>query len=288
MRRCIACDNCYSVGTECPVCGCRPEVVDGFDAYAPQLAHGGGGFEASYFSELAALEDGYFWFEARNRLIIWAMKKYVPGLRAFLEVGCGTGYVLAAVDREFPQSRLYGSEIFTEGLGFAARRVPRASFMQMDARRMPFRDEFDAIGTFDVLEHIEEDAEVLAQLHGALLPGGHLLITVPQHQWLWSASDEHARHVRRYSANDMHAKLRAVGFDIRLSTSFVSLLLPVMYLARALKRKTKLDPAGEFKLSPYVNAAFYTVMSAELGLIRANVRFPIGGSRLVVARKQAT
>ncbi|WP_218831577.1 class I SAM-dependent methyltransferase [Bordetella genomosp. 9] len=262
--------------------------MDGFDAYAPELAHGGGGFEASYFSELAALEDGYFWFEARNRLIIWAMRKYVPGLRAFLEVGCGTGYVLAGLAREFPQSRLYGSEIFTEGLGFAARRVPRASFMQVDARRMPFCDEFDAIGAFDVLEHIEEDSEVLAQLHNALLPGGHLLVTVPQHQWLWSAADERARHVRRYSATDMHAKLRAAGFDIRLSTSFVSLLLPVMYLARALNKKANPDPAKEFKLSRHVNAAFYAVMSAELRLIRANVRFPIGGSRLIVARKQTT
>lgn len=287
MRRCMSCGSVHSSGNSCPSCGYCPEVVDGFKAYAPDLAHEGGGFEASYFSELARLEEGYFWFEARNRLIVWAVKKFVPEVRTFLEIGCGTGYVLAGLAREFPRARLSGSEIFTAGLDFAARRVPRATFMQMDARRIPFQTEFDAMGAFDVLEHIQEDAEVLAQMYDALRPGGHVFITVPQHPWLWSASDEHARHVRRYSANELHSKLRAAGFDIRLSTSFVSLLLPVMWVARFLNRTaaSDADPAREFELPAVLNRAFYRIMSAELGLIGANVRFPVGGSRLVVARK---
>jgi SAM-dependent methyltransferase len=283
----LSCGSLYSSSNDCPSCGYRPEIVEGFEAYAPDLAHEGGGFEASYFPELARLEEGYFWFEARNRLIVWALRKFVPDVRSFLEIGCGTGYVLSGLAREFPQARLSGSEIFTAGLGFASQRIPSAAFMQMDARRIPFHAEFDAMGAFDVLEHIQEDVTVLAQMYDALLPGGHVFITVPQHQWLWSASDEHARHVRRYSANELHSKLRATGFDIRLSTSFVSLLLPVMWLNRYLNRTavSDADPAREFKLPPFLNSAFYRVMSCELGLIRAHVRFPVGGSRLVVARK---
>lgn len=39
----------------------------------------------------------------------------------------------------------------------AAQRVPDAFLFQMDACHIPFREEFDLIGAFDVLEHIEID-----------------------------------------------------------------------------------------------------------------------------------
>lgn len=88
--------------------------------------------------------------------------------------------------------RLFGSELFGARLPFTAERTPQASFLQMDACDNPFVAEFDAIGAFDVLEHIPLDALALGQIHAALKPGGVLLLTVPQHAWLWSASDDYA------------------------------------------------------------------------------------------------
>lgn len=66
----------------------------------------------------------------------------------------------------------------------------------MDARRIPFEGEFDVIGAFDVLEHIEEDERVLGQLNAALRSGGGIIATVPQHQWLWSEMDTVSGHRR--------------------------------------------------------------------------------------------
>ena len=70
----------------------------------------------------------------------------------------------------------------------------------MDARNIPFRDEFDVIGAFDVLEHIDEDVAVIDEVRKALRPGGGFLMSVPQHPALWSQQDERAFHVRRYTA----------------------------------------------------------------------------------------
>src|SRR2546428_13964527 len=106
---------------------------EGFPAYAATLAQAGGGFKAAYFAELAPLETGHFWFRVRNRLIIWALGKYCPGFRCFLEIGCGTGYVLSGIAKAYPGAQLHGSEIFTAGLAFAAARQPSINFMQMDA-----------------------------------------------------------------------------------------------------------------------------------------------------------
>ena len=246
------------------------------------------GFKTHYFKELAELEAGNFWFRARNRLILWALDRYSPELNSFLEIGCGTGFVISAISKRFPEARLFGIEYLEEGLIFARQRVPTAEFTTLDARRIPYESELDAIGAFDVLEHIEEDEVVLQQICKALKPGGIVFITVPQHRWLWSAVDEYACHVRRYDANELHRKVRMAGFEIIRSTSFVSTLLPAMFLSRLLQRnKTKMtiDDVGGLRINPILNHLFEWLLIFELALIRFGAVLPVGGSRLLVARK---
>jgi SAM-dependent methyltransferase len=261
--------------------------IDGFPAYAPDLAVEAAGFKAEYFAVLVDLEAKNFWFRARNDLVLWALRTHFPAMRSFLEIGCGTGFVLSAIARSFPEIALCGSELLCAGLGFAAERAAGAELIQMDARRIPFVEEFDVVGGFDCLEHIEEDEVVLAQIHQAIRPGGGLVLTVPQHPWLWSPMDEHACHVRRYTRQDLADKIRRAGFQILLSTSFVSLLLPAMLASRWLQPKDRkeFDPEREMRIPVVLNAVFEAVLRLELGLIRAGVSFPLGGSRLVVARR---
>lgn len=288
MIRCPSCADTYAAThASCPCCGCSPLLVEGLPSWAPALAHGGGGFEPQYFEVLAKLEARHFWFRARNRLVLWAIGRHFPGFRSFIEIGCGTGYVLAAIAERHPQARLVGSEVFTSGLLFARGRVPRAQLMQMDARDIPFEDEFDLVGAFDVLEHIAEDDRVLGQVHKALLPGGGLLLTVPQHPALWSAADTYACHVRRYTARALHEKIRAAGFEILRSTSFVTLLLPALLLSRFRSgRSGDFDPMDEFRIGDTLNGVLERVLGFERRLVQVGMNFPVGGSRLVVARKR--
>src|SRR5204863_7401731 len=97
-----------------------------------------------------------------------------------------------------------------------------------DARALPYRDAFDLVGAFDVLEHIDEDEAVLAEMAAATRRGGGVLITVPQHPWLWSEADDHAHHRRRYSRSALIDKVRSAGLRPVAVTSFVTFLLPVM------------------------------------------------------------
>jgi SAM-dependent methyltransferase len=286
--QCTACGASYDSETyTCDACGHAVTVVDGYPAFAPELAHGGGGYESKLFAELAPLEERSFWFRARNELILWALRRYRPDVSSFLEIGCGTGFVLSGIAAQHPTARLYGSEIFVDGLSFAGERVPSARLMQMDARAIPMREEIDVIGAFDVLEHIEEDVDVLREMHGALKQDGLLVISVPQHRWLWSPADDHAHHVRRYTAGELRDKVSGAGFEVLKSTSFVSILLPMMMLSRLRMRgrTDDYDPIDEMRMPGWLNAVLYRVMRAENALIRWGLRFPLGGSRLVVARK---
>lgn len=246
------------------------------------------GFKSHYFKELAELEAGNFWFRVRNKLVLWTMYKYAPKLKSFLEIGCGTGFVISAISKRFVEVKVIGSEYFEEGLVYARQRLPNAEFMQMDARHIPYESEFDAIGVFDVLEHIEEDGVVLQQIFKALKPGGFVFITVPQHRWLWSVVDDYACHERRYDAKELHQKACKVGFEIVRSTSFVSTLLPAMYLSRLFKRNNgamSMDEMADLRINPMLNRFFEWLLNFELVLIRIGINLPFGGSRLLVARR---
>lgn len=175
MKICLNCNEQFTKTTwTCPHCNHTPALIEDHYAFAPELAKENDGFEANFFAQLIKVEANNFWFRARNQLIIWALKRYFPNARNFLEIGCGTGFVLSGIQQAFPNMHLSGSEIFNQGLEFAKQRVIGADLFQMDARKIPFIDEFAVIGAFDVLEHIQEDTTVLNEIYKSTQRGGKL------------------------------------------------------------------------------------------------------------------
>jgi SAM-dependent methyltransferase len=247
----------------------------------------GGALPDEAFERLAAAEERSFWFRSRNRLLLWALNEYFPSARSVLEVGCGTGYVLAAIAASRPGIRVAGSDLSDAGLHQARTRVPRATLVRADARSLAFRAEFDVVGAFDVLEHVREDEDALAAIHGALRPSGGVIVTVPQHRWLWSETDRWSGHERRYTRRELVAKLEAAGFRVRLVTSFVTVLLPVMAASRAWQALSprRFDPDRELGVPGRIDALLERAMCVETAAIRRGVRLPAGGSLLVVAER---
>ncbi len=149
MKTCPQCHHKFNQRNwNCPACGYTPPSLEGHLSFAPQLAAISEGFDASAFPILAKLEAKNFWFRARNRLIIYAIQHYFPHAKSILEIGCGTGFVLQEIEKKLPQITCFGSEIFTKGLEFASQRLSRTTLFQMDARKIPFAEEFDIIGAF--------------------------------------------------------------------------------------------------------------------------------------------
>ena len=291
MRFCLECQRSFSASDwRCPHCGHAPTERNNFLTFAPQLAAQNDGFNPKFFQLMVGVEPMHFWFVSRNRILGDVLRKRFAAPAKVLEIGCGTGFVLSGIRAAFPQASLSASDVYIEGLGYAARRVPDAFLFQMDARHIPFREEFDLIGGFDVLEHIEDDEAVLAQLFQACKGGGGVALTVPQHRWLWSRMDDFAHHKRRYTRNDLVEKLERAGFMVEYTTSFISLLLPLMLAARLWRKpagtemQDQMDAAG-LNIGRLANAAMGAVMVIERGLIRLGLRLPFGGSLLVIAKK---
>ena len=208
-----------------------------------------------------------------------------------LDIGCGIGGIVGALEG-MGRLRLTGSEIYLSGLRYARSRLPAVSFIQLDATRIPFRDQFDIIGAFDVLEHIEADEQVMRSVAAALRPGGLFLITVPQYPWMWSHLDEMVHHKRRYTRRELLAKLGNAGYTVEYAGSFVTALFPFMMASRMLSRlrshstDTRQEFASEVSLPAPLNTLFDVVMRLDEALIGSGVSLPFGGSLLVVARRR--
>ncbi|MFZ0666362.1 MAG: class I SAM-dependent methyltransferase [Acidimicrobiales bacterium] len=73
---------------------------------------------------------------------------------------------------------------------------------------------FDSAVLINVLEHIEDDDEALAQLSGLLKPGGRLVLWVPAFALLYSDFDRRIGHYRRYQRKNLAAQLMRSGYEV--------------------------------------------------------------------------
>jgi len=246
-------------------------------------------FPEESFAWLAAKEEGHFWFEQRNKLILWMIKKFSGYPRRFLEVGCGTGFVMSRVARAFPQAEMHGIEYYEDAIPIARARCPTARIELGDVLTLEATSLFDAVGCFDVLEHIPDDRTALTKLGQSLSPGGQLFVSVPQHPWLWSSEDTLACHQRRYTKRSLQRLAQSSGLQCVWCSSFVMSLAPFMLL-RHLRPDSKADDAGsaslEFTLPKPINWVFACFLAAERCLIARGMVLPFGGSLLMVLERK--
>jgi len=288
MKICSACQGRFSSSDWiCPLCGWRPPILASFPAFAPELAYSPNDFAPEGHDLLVRLEQKCFWFRGRNRMLQTALERYFPTADSFLELGCGTGFVLAGLARVRPQMRLVGGDCHPSGLRWACQRVPQAEFIQVDASHLPYVEEFQVVGVFDVLEHLDNDQAVLEECHKVLRAGGGMIVTVPQHPWLWSPCDDLALHKRRYRRQELAAKIRQAGFKVLFLTSFITVLFPLLLASRWWCRghPGDLHLAPGFGVPPWVDAVLEHLLKLELHGLRLGLSLPFGGSLLCVAQK---
>ncbi len=246
-------------------------------------------FPKESFNWLASVEDGHFWFEQRSKLIGWAIRQFSGSPVNFLDVGCGTGFVLAHIGSAFPKTRLFGVDYYAEAISVARQRCPKACITKGDALKLDTGKLFDAVGCFDVLEHIHDDEALLKKIRNLISPRGRLFLSVPQHPGLWSSEDALACHQRRYTSSGLIKLAETCGLKCVWRTSFVCSLAPFMFYRR-FRPNSKPGDAGvktiEFSLPGSINWIFGRLLAVERSLIATGISLPFGGSLLMVLEKK--
>jgi SAM-dependent methyltransferase len=149
-----------------------------------------------------------------------------------------------------------------------------------------------AAGMFDVLEHIEDEADALQQVHALLRPGGLLLLTVPAYAFLHSADDVAAGHFRRYTLRSLTRAVTRSGFRPEYATYLFAPLPPFVLLLRTLPSLLGLRrPAdAELQASEHVRQGFSAraidrLLDSEAQRISAGGTIPFGTSCLAACIK---
>jgi SAM-dependent methyltransferase len=163
-----------------------------------------------------------------------------------------------------------------------------------EAASLPFEDgSFDLVTALDVIEHLDDDVAALREMRRVLRPGGHLLVTVPAHQFMWGDQDEVNMHKRRYVAAQLRERLTEAGFDVlRLSYMNALMFAPiaVVRFLRRLQHRVRPQTTNEsdfrYPAPRPVNFLLGLLFGLEAPIVR-RINIPIGVSIVALAQSGA-
>ncbi len=245
---------------------------------------------AAEYERMYRLEDSYWWFVGRLRLVQDLMKRYYGAPQTdkaplnILDIGCGTG---AMSQRISPWGRVISADFSPLALRFSRRRGLK-HLIGADAMHLPCRpDSFDALIAMDMLEHLPDDATALCEFYRVLKPGGRVIATVPANPRLWSEHDDALMHFRRYRKEEVAKRFTEAGFVIENLTFSMTLLYPIVFMQRKLNaNRTHHDPpqASMPQFPPLINSMLTGMVTFE-NYIARHIKFPFGVTLLCTATK---
>jgi len=128
--------------------------------------------------------------------------------RRVIDVGCGTGHLLAAILRRVPAvESLVGVDYAAAAIERLKEVVPQARGYVSSVYDLDLGDEpFDLVVCTEVLEHLDRPADALESLRRLCAPGGRIVVTVPD-----GDRDDWEAHVNFWNAQELEAFLATAG-----------------------------------------------------------------------------
>jgi SAM-dependent methyltransferase len=240
--------------------------------------------DVAEFQAMIEADDRHWWYRGRRRIVMDSIERISlrPGAR-ILDAGCGSGRTLDELAR---WGDISGLDAEPAGVA-AAHSRGHADVRVGSVEHLPWPDgTFDLVTCLDVIEHTPNDRRTLAELRRVTRPGGHLVVTVPAYEGLWSNHDVVCGHYRRYSRKTLRAAFGDAGWHARTETSFNAVLLGPIALVRWLGRVRRTDRArSDLRLTPpRLGALLELALRFEAALLGRGVRLPVGVSILAVLR----
>jgi SAM-dependent methyltransferase len=238
--------------------------------------------EREVYEAMAEHDERHWWYRARRQVIAELIRRKVPLPKdaRLLEIGCGTGHNLPMLG-EFGQ--VDALEVDPIARGMAEKRLGRMVLSSpLPALDGLPDDTYDIVAALDVVEHIPDDKAALEGIARVLKPGGKLLMTVPAHQWMWSAHDVVNHHQRRYSKRDFKRLVDQSPLQLESIGYLNSLLFPLAMAQRLASKLTGKEDANLAPPAEPINQVLERVFALERRVI-GRIPLPPGLSLFAVA-----
>src|SRR6266478_150703 len=184
---------------------------------------------ADWWFEIATID--HFWIHRRFEVLRRLAGSLIPSAREIAEIGCGHGLLQRQIEETYGRE-VTGFDLNEFALKQSLARLSNIFCYDIHQQDPSLRQRFDLVFLFDVLEHMADEDQFLRAVMFHLAPGGKLVLNVPAGKWAYSAYDEAAGHVRRYSIRSLQDTAGRNRLQIAKSSYWGLPLAPTLLLRR--------------------------------------------------------
>jgi len=188
-----------------------------------------------YTIEVEHNKQNHPWEYARFEVIVDLISPLLKNKKSLniLDIGCGDTFFLHQLSNRFEDCNFFAVDTaFTPDILTSFQEKYKDTNIKLYQNLSDFSadcDKIDLVLLLDVIEHVEDDVDLLSSLH--TLQGFHsetlVVVTAPAYQALFCSHDEWLRHHRRYSNKLLQQRLReAYFYPMQSGYFFFTLLLP--------------------------------------------------------------
>jgi SAM-dependent methyltransferase len=231
-------------------------------------------------------KDNHFWCKWRFQVLLRQFQD-LGILRSTplkgLEVGCGNGVVLQQIEHSTNWT-IDGVDLSEKALSLVNITRGETFLYDIHDRHPDFKENYDFLILFDVLEHINDPKPFLTSLLYHLKPSGWLFVNVPALTLLFSNYDLAAQHLKRYDKKMMRHELACDILEIQDMRYWGLALVPLLIIRKLLLSRNTIPSQviieKGFKVqSDWMNNWFLRIMRIETALLKK----PILGTSLMTA-----
>jgi 2-polyprenyl-3-methyl-5-hydroxy-6-metoxy-1,4-benzoquinol methylase len=164
----------------------------------------------------AELSDALSTLEEADNYADWLYQLVQPHLGAtVLEIGAGHGELTERLRRNAHVTATDLSKRCVDELAVRFEGCDNVDVLHADVAALGTGGlSFDSVVLINVLEHIDDDINALADLRALLKPGGHICVFVPAFEGLYSEFDQSIGHRRRYRRSQLVSTFDEAGLEI--------------------------------------------------------------------------
>lgn len=227
--------------------------------------------------DLKELESGVdqrtHWYYQSKKIPLFdfvrKLLKTTPRL-TLVDVGSGSGFFAYALE-EALGDRI--EKVYLVDIGYSEEEMAATRGKKIEkVHRIPERMENCLVTLMDVLEHLENDLQMLTDIRNACTgSSNHFFITVPAFKQLWSGHDDYLGHYRRYTIPMLRDVLQKAGYKPSRLYYLYGAIFPLVWLARRVGNLQRKKADSDMKpASPLVNRLLLAACSAEMKIARSN------------------
>jgi SAM-dependent methyltransferase len=241
-------------------------------------------FDEANAERLRESDRSHWWFRSKAAFVSTALRRTVRDRDGWLvDAGAGAGGVTAMLGWNPDRTLVVEGNAM---LASSARRRHGLDTARAGVDHLPVADSaVDVVCLLDVIEHLDDPVAALREAHRVVASEGVVIVNVPAHRWLWSASDEVLGHRRRYTRSMLRRQMNAAGLEPIINTHVFSWLVVPVFLKRRLSSQGA--ELGLDQTSPLIDLAAMVLTRLERSTI-GRASLPVGTSVLCVARRTAS